>query len=236
MARRSPRRTRACANQPRNLSRVRCRVDVLPRTRGIQTVKIELHSKACSCRGGSWVLMGSASTSLCELHDRGRRRRRASEWRSLGKPASVEEYTDAHGEADDREGAARIQALCGSPARPSVPHRLVAQPRGPGRGLRNRGRGRRRCTRLLPNGAREGGHAHLRAPRVPHPIRGPLRLRGESEGTLRVGLRFLDAPFPEALIPADAQPASPDHGRRLATKARRRLKPNRTVTSAPPSG
>src|SRR5258706_2515991 len=66
------------------------------------TMRVELHGRDCSCRGGSWVVFGDASASPCW----GGRETAAlvvelAEWRTLGKPADLEAY---------QEAATRVQA------------------------------------------------------------------------------------------------------------------------------
>jgi hypothetical protein len=170
-------------------------------------VKIELHSKACSCRGGSWVLMGSASTSLCGgSTPEGVVVVDASEWRSLGKPASVEEYKDSTSKAktgkerrEFKRYAVRLPirvSRIGSWRNPDVQAEdCETEVVAVGGALVS-------CRMALEKGDMLiFEHRDFRT-------RSEVRYvsEGESEGTLRVGLRFLDAPFPDSLIPESATP------------------------------
>jgi hypothetical protein len=59
--------------------------------------KVELHSRACSCGGGSWMILGTASSAPCGK-DRGGSPSgiviSVSEWRTAGKPNSEEAYAE----------------------------------------------------------------------------------------------------------------------------------------------
>lgn len=66
------------------------------------TMRVELHGRDCSCRGGSWVVLGDASASPCP----GGRETAAlvvelAEWRTLGKRAEVT-YVSAPAADGDR--------------------------------------------------------------------------------------------------------------------------------------
>lgn len=65
-------------------------------------MKVELHSQACSCRGGSWVVFGDTTGSPCAgARDSAVGVVGLTEWRTLGKPADLETY---------REASARVTA------------------------------------------------------------------------------------------------------------------------------
>lgn len=59
--------------------------------------KVELHSRACSCGGGSWMILGTASSAPCSK-DRGGSPAGVvitlSEWRTAGKPNSEEAFAE----------------------------------------------------------------------------------------------------------------------------------------------
>ena len=59
--------------------------------------KVELHSRVCSCGGGSWIILGEASHAPCSRDVRGSQAGVVillSEWRSLGKPSNMESYAE----------------------------------------------------------------------------------------------------------------------------------------------
>ena len=64
----------------------------------MNTSRIELHSKGCTCRGGSWVLLEGAGGSPCAGADEEANEKvilTLDEWRQLGKPGNVESYEEA---------------------------------------------------------------------------------------------------------------------------------------------
>ena len=58
-------------------------------------MKVELHGRSCSCRGGSWVVFGNASASPCSGGETAALVVELAEWRTLGKPADLEAYQEA---------------------------------------------------------------------------------------------------------------------------------------------
>jgi len=76
--------------------------------------RIELHTKSCTCRGGSWVLLEGASGSPCAGADEDANSKvilNLAEWRQLGKPSNVEAYKEAEErqEAGDRREFQRFE-------------------------------------------------------------------------------------------------------------------------------
>jgi hypothetical protein len=59
--------------------------------------RVELHSRGCSCGGGSWMILGTAGSAPCGK-DRGGAPTglvlTLSEWRSAGKPNTEEAYAE----------------------------------------------------------------------------------------------------------------------------------------------
>ena len=170
-------------------------------------MKIELHPKTCTCRGGSWVLMGDASTSECTPGSSpdGAVVLELSEWRSLGKPASVEEYREISEKPSGKERREFKRYAVRLPVRVS----RIASWRNPDVQAED-------CeTEVVAVGgalvacrmALEKGDMLIfeyRSFRTRSEVR--YVSEGEAAGTLRVGLRFLDAPFPDTLIPDSAEP------------------------------
>jgi hypothetical protein len=59
--------------------------------------RIELHSRDCTCRGGSWVLLEGAEGSPCggpEAEDAEKVTLSLEKWRQAGKPGCVEAYEE----------------------------------------------------------------------------------------------------------------------------------------------
>jgi hypothetical protein len=80
-----------------------------------QETQVELHAKTCSCRGGSWVILGGVSGAPCAGSSEGPEAKvvvSMTQWRTLGKPANVEVYreTVARVEAGERREFARYAA------------------------------------------------------------------------------------------------------------------------------
>jgi hypothetical protein len=60
-------------------------------------MQIELHGRACSCKGGSWMIVDPSGGSPCSagVPDPSRVLLTLTEWKNLGKPASAEEHAEA---------------------------------------------------------------------------------------------------------------------------------------------
>ena len=170
-------------------------------------MKVELHGRACSCRGGSWVVFGETSGSPCP----GKQQAavavvKLSEWRTLGKPADLEAYREANArvQAGERREFQRFEASLRvkigrmpSWKTPNVQvEDTVTEVIALGGALvRSRMMVERgEVLNFEANGYRT--RAEVTYVSAPSP----------GEVVQRLGLRFLDAPLPEALIPAGAQP------------------------------
>jgi hypothetical protein len=126
-------------------------------------------------------------------------------WKSLGKPATAEDYTEAKArvEGGERREFQRFEA--------SIPVRLGRMPfwKNPTAQAEDT------TTEVI---ARGGALvlSHMAVEKgdvVVFEAEGGFRTRADvlyvttsAESVLRLGLRFLDAPFPDSLIPADAKP------------------------------
>lgn len=172
-----------------------------------QEMKIELHATTCSCRGGAWVMAGAAFGSPCsggggtETAVLG-----LSEWRTLGKPANLELYKQANArvEGGERREFPRFEA--------TVKVRLSRIPtwRDPSTQQEEtvtdvvaRGGALVRTRMVVEKGeilSLGAGASYTTRAEVMYVS------AASADGILRLGLRFLDAPLPEHLIPPDAKP------------------------------
>lgn len=66
-----------------------------------QPMRAELHATSCTCRGGCWVLPPGGGSSPCAGGADPERSAviTLSEWRSLGRPTTLEGYLEASGRA-----------------------------------------------------------------------------------------------------------------------------------------
>lgn len=177
--------------------------------RVILEMGIELHSRSCSCRGGSWALVGGTSSARCTPEGISETATlTVEEWRALGKPSTVEDYREtveraARGERREfrRYNAVlpvRLSRLPNwkSPTRESEDTTTEVIARG--------GCMVRSHLAVQPGETLVFCHGKNYESRVEVGYVVPA-VEGE-ERFLRVGLRFLDAPFPDELVPADAEP------------------------------
>lgn len=175
-------------------------------------MRVGLHSTSCSCRGGAWVVLGEVPSAPCPGSGNGQDQGLVvslGEWKSLGKPATAEDYAEAKTrvEAGERREFQRFEAI--------IPVRLGRMPfwKNPTAQAEDT------TTEVIARGgalvlshmAVEKGEV------VVFEAEGGFRTRAEvmyvtatkaaaAEAVLRLGLRFLDAPFPDSLIPAGAKP------------------------------
>ena len=173
--------------------------------------RIELHGQTCSCRGGAWVLLEATQRSPCAGGDADAAEKLVlglEEWRQLGKPGSLEVFREAQGRAETGERRqfqrfevtlpVRIARIATWRDRSAQVEETVAEVVAAGGALvRSRmavekgemirfaldGYDTRAEVMYVSTGAGEG-----------------------MDGIQRLGLKFLDAPLPETLIPADARP------------------------------
>jgi hypothetical protein len=175
-------------------------------------MKIELHGRDCSCRGGSWVFFGENSGSPCpgSRHEPGQVMiLTMAEWRSLGKPASVEEYAEAsaRAQAGERREFKRFEV--------SMPLRLSRMPSWRSEEPQAeetlaeviaRGGALVRSRMAIDKGELltvEIGPDYSTRAEVMYVSSGTM---AGGDGIQRLGLRFLDALMPDELIPPDAKP------------------------------
>jgi hypothetical protein len=173
-------------------------------------MKVGLHSTKCSCRGGAWVVLGEAPSAPCSGsgHDLVVS---LAEWKSLGKPATAEDYTEAKARVDggERREFQRFEA--------KIPVRLGRLPlwKNPTAQAEDT------TTEVIARGGALvlSRMAVEKGENVVFEAGGGFRTRAEvmyvsatkaasGEAVLRLGLRFLDAPFPDSLIPPGAKPLS----------------------------
>ena len=168
---------------------------------------IELHLRSCACRGGSWVVLGGVTGASCSASTPEREVVDLATWKSLGKPPCLEDYRDAmaRNSVGERREFQRYHA--------EIPVRLSRIPswKAPNPQAEDA------LTEVI---ARGGGMVRTRIAVTSGEIvmfeAGSYKSRAEvgyvapvvdEEGSfLRIGLRFLDAPFPEDMIPLEAEP------------------------------
>lgn len=172
------------------------------------TMRVELHGRGCSCRGGSWVVFGDASASPCP----GGRETAGlvvelAEWRTLGKPADLEAYQEAttRVQAGERREFHRFEAALevriGRLPNWKTPNPQVEQTVTD---VIARGGALVRSRMMVDKGEvltfETGGYkSRAEVTYVSAPA-------AEGDRMQRLGLRFLDAPLPDTLIPAGAKP------------------------------
>jgi hypothetical protein len=175
--------------------------------------RIELHGAECSCRGGAWVLLEATQQSPCGDGNGGSGAGRLllglAEWRQLGKPGSLAVFQEAQKRADsgERRQFQRFEV--------TMPVRIarIATWRDPSAQSEDT------LVEVIAAGgalvrsrmAVEKGEMIRFAVEDAYETRAEVMYVSLSSGTgadgvQRLGLRFLDAPLPESLIPRDARP------------------------------
>lgn len=173
---------------------------------------VELHGRDCSCRGGSWVLLGGASGSPCSGGG-GEGRDKAvlslQEWRQEGKPGNLETYRNAQerAEAGERREFQRFEV------RLDVRLARIATWRDP------EAQSESTVTEAIAAGGAlvQSRMAVEKGEILEFAVGDAYRSRAEvmyvsagagpgADGIQRVGLRFLDALLPESFIPQGSQP------------------------------
>jgi hypothetical protein len=174
--------------------------------------RIELHGAGCSCRGGAWVLLESTQRSPCAGDAAATAEKLVlglAEWRQLGKPGNLEAFKEAQGRAESGERRQFQRFEVTMPVRigriptwrdPSVQvEETVAEVVAEGGALV-------RSRMAVEKGEMirffAGPDYETRA-EVMYVSMGS---GAGMDGVQRLGLKFLDAPLPESLIPEDAQP------------------------------
>ena len=171
--------------------------------------RIELHGQSCSCRGGAWVLLESTQRSPCSSEAGEKLVLGLAEWRQLGKPGSLEVFQDAQGRVDggERRQFRRFEV--------SLPVRIERIPtwRDPSPQAEDTlaeviavGGALVRSRMALEKGEMIrflAGDAYETRAEVTYVSNGS---GAGMDGIQRLGLKFLDAPLPAALIPEGARP------------------------------
>jgi hypothetical protein len=175
-----------------------------------QETRIELHSSSCSCRGGAWVLLETTQRSPCPGEGSDERLVLGlQEWRELGKPGSLEVFKEAQGRAEsgERRQFKRFEV--------AMPVRLarIATWRDPSAQIEDTlaeviatGGALVRSRMALDKGEMirfMAGDSYETRAEITYVSNGS---GAGMDGIQRLGLKFLDAPLPAALIPADARP------------------------------
>lgn len=173
--------------------------------------RIELHGSTCSCRGGAWVLLDATQRSPCAGGDADSAEKLVldlEEWRQLGKPGSLEVFREAQGRADtgERREFERFQvALPVRIARIATWRDRSAQVEETLAEVIAAGGALVRSRMAVEKGEMirfelEGYETRAEVMYV------SMGTGAGMDGVQRLGLKFLDAPFPQSLIPADARP------------------------------
>ncbi|HSB60078.1 MAG TPA: PilZ domain-containing protein [Vicinamibacteria bacterium] len=170
--------------------------------------RVELHGRSCRCRGGSWAVLGEAAGSPCPGGDSSPAIvLELSEWRTLGKPADLEAYKEAAArvQAGERREYQRYEATL-SITLARLPNWKTPNPQVEQTvtDVLARGGALVRSRMVVEKGEvlvfeAEGFKTRAEVTYVSAP-------GGGGDRHQRLGLRFLDAPLPDELIPAGAKP------------------------------
>ena len=173
--------------------------------------RIELHGKGCHCRGGAWMLLASTQQSPCsgEAAEGGEKLVLGlDEWRQLGKPGSLEVFQEAQRRVDggERRQFQRFEV--------TMPVRIARIPtwRDPSAQLEETV-----AEVVAEGGALVRSRMAVEKGEMIRFLADGYETRAEvmyvsggsgagMDGIQRLGLKFLDAPLPGSLIPADARP------------------------------
>ena len=173
--------------------------------------RVELHGAECSCRGGAWVLLESTQRSPCGATDAGAERLvlGLAEWRQLGKPGSLTVFKEAQARADkgERRQFQRYEvSMAVQIARIASWRDPSAQAEDTTADVIAAGGALVRSRMAVEKGEMIrfalGDRYDTRAEVMYVSLGSGLGM----DGVQRLGLRFLDAPLPDSLIPADARP------------------------------
>jgi len=173
--------------------------------------RIELHARSCSCRGGAWVLLESTERSPCSggaAEGTEKLVLGLEEWREIGKPGSLEVFQEAQRrvETGERRQFHRFEV--------AMPVRLarIATWRDPSAQVEET-----LAEVIAVGGALVRSRMALDKGEMIRFLVDSYETRAEvtyvstgtgagMDGVRRLGLKFLDAPLPESLIPAGARP------------------------------
>lgn len=182
------------------------------------TTQIELHSRKCSCGGGSWVLLEGASGSPCAGQGGSAEQKTLDleEWKQLSKPGSLESYRDAlqREEKGERREFKRYEVTLSvriarvptfrepEPQTEETTAEVIAAGGALVRSLMAVDKGEI-VEFTIPgdgNGRAQGFRSRSEVMYV-NSGQGP-----GLDGVQRLGLKFLDTPLPESFIPPGALP------------------------------
>jgi hypothetical protein len=168
-------------------------------------MQIELHGRTCSCRGGSWVIVAEGGSPCAgQSGDQPRIVLSFTEWKNLGKPGSIEEHEQAH--AREQEGERREF------------HRYAVEIKVRLARLPSWRKEETQAEETVTDVVAKGGAlvrsrmAVEKGEVLQFEILPSFRTKAEvmyvsgGQGSLRLGLRFLDGLLPDGLIPAGATP------------------------------
>jgi hypothetical protein len=173
--------------------------------------RVELHGNGCSCRGGAWVLLEATLQSPCSAKSAASAEKLVlglEEWRQLGKPGSLEVFRDAQERVDTGERRqfqrfevtlpVRIARIATWRDRSAQVEETLAEVVAAGGALvRSRmAVDKGEMVRFLLDGYETRAEVMYVSMGA-----GP-----GMDGIQRLGLKFLDAPLPDALIPEGARP------------------------------
>jgi hypothetical protein len=172
--------------------------------------RIELHGASCVCRGGAWVLLEATQRSPCAGEsDAEQLVLGLAEWRQLGKPGSLEVFQEAQGRAEKGERRQFVRFEVTMPVRIA----RIATWRDPSAQIEDTlaeviaaGGALVRSRMAVDKGEMIrffAGDSYETRAEVTYCSMGS---GAGMDGIQRLGLKFLDAPLPESLIPADARP------------------------------
>jgi hypothetical protein len=173
--------------------------------------RVELHAAACSCRGGAWALLETTQRSPCS-GDRAASAEKLviglEEWRELGKPGSLEVLREAQDRSASGERRqfqrfeialpVRIARIATWRDRSAQVEETVTEVVAAGGAL------------VRSRMAVEKGEM-VRFQLQSYETRAEVMYvaigaSAGMDGIQRLGLKFLDAPLPDSLIPQDARP------------------------------
>jgi hypothetical protein len=170
--------------------------------------RVELHGRDCSCRGGAWVLLETTQQSPCSRDAAGGDRLvlGLAEWRQLGKPGSLEVFKEAQERVDsgDRRQFQRFEVSL------AVHLERIATWRDPSTQVEET-----TAEVIAAGGALVRSRMAVERGELIQFRLASYATRAEvmyasaasgSEDMQRLGLKFLDAPLPDSLIPRDARP------------------------------
>jgi hypothetical protein len=172
--------------------------------------RIELHGGGCSCRGGAWVLLEATQKSPCGNGNDGAERLvlGITEWRQLGKPGNLAVFQEAQQRVDtgERRQFQRFEV--------TLPVRISRIPTWRDSSAQAEDT---LAEVIAAGGALVRSRMAVEKGEMIRFALGAYDTRAEvmyvslgsgagMDGVQRLGLRFLDAPLPETLIPTDAQP------------------------------